>query len=99
MSAHVLLALLNKFRKRGRMQDSAEHFITFAMLGSIYHMTLKIFRNSVFGVKMSRLCHINAELIWASSHNVTKTRNSQVVLSILNHDFISLPDGTSCDSS
>ena len=43
MSAHVLLALLNKLRKRGQMQDSAEHFITFAMLGSIYHMTPKIF--------------------------------------------------------
>ena len=58
MSAHVLLALLNKLRKRGQMQDSAEHFITFTMLGSIYHMTLKIFSNSVFGVKMSRFCHI-----------------------------------------
>ena len=30
MSAHVLLALLNKLRRRDQMQGSAEHFITFS---------------------------------------------------------------------
>ena len=30
------------------------------MLDSIYHMTLKIFCNPVFGVKVSRLCHVQS---------------------------------------
>ena len=48
----------------------AEHFMAFSqefdkfnktgarMLDSIYHMMLKLFSNHIFGVKMSRFCHL-----------------------------------------
>ena len=54
MSAHVLINLLNKLRKRDKMCGSAEHCFTFSqhfdkfnntgplLLDSIYHDTKKI---------------------------------------------------------
>ena len=42
MSACVLLNLLNKLGKRDQMQG---------MLDSIYHMTVKLIKNCIFGVK------------------------------------------------
>ena len=33
------------------------------MLDSIYHMTLKLFENRIFGMKMSRFCHLLRKII------------------------------------
>ena len=63
--AHVLLILLNKFGKRDG-ERLVEHFITFfatSLINSIireheYHMTLKLLKNHIFGVKTSRFCHV-----------------------------------------
>ena len=51
MSAHVLLNLLNEL-KTGAL-----------MLDSIYHMTLKLIKNHIFGVKPSKFCHILLNVI------------------------------------
>ena len=59
MSAHVLLNLLNKFRKRDKMRGLPffrNEFNTFnnigaPMLDSIYHMTLQLLLNLISGVK------------------------------------------------
>ena len=70
MSAHVLLNLSNELKKR-----DYSHFISFSqefnkfnntgarMLDSIYHMTLKLIKNHIFGVKMSRICHLLRNVI------------------------------------
>ena len=59
----------------------AEHFISFfrnkfnkfnntvaQMLDSIYHMTIKLFRNYDFCVKTLRFCHIYGILLGLSIH-------------------------------
>ena len=63
MSAHVLLNLLNKLRKRDQMRGLPSILSLFrnkfnnfnntgaGMLDSIYHMTLKLLKNRIFGVK------------------------------------------------
>ena len=63
MSAHVSLILLNELGKRDKMRGlpsilslSCNEFNKFndtgaRMLDSIYHMTLKLFWNNIFGVK------------------------------------------------
>ena len=33
------------------------------MLDSIYHMTLKLLKNHIFGVKTSRFCHLLRNVI------------------------------------
>ena len=33
------------------------------MLDSIYHMTLKLIKNRIFGVKTSRFCHLLRNVI------------------------------------
>ena len=33
------------------------------MLDSIYHMTFKLLKNHIFGVKMSRMCHLLRNVI------------------------------------
>ena len=33
------------------------------MLDSIYHMTLKLIKNHIFGVKTSRCCHLERSII------------------------------------
>ena len=70
MSAHVLLNLLNKLVKSDKMQGLprilshlCNKFNKFnntgaRMLDSIYHMTLKLLENRIFGVKTSRFCHL-----------------------------------------
>ena len=67
MSAHVLLNLLNELRKRDTMRGLSIILSLFRyefnkfnntgarMLDSIYHMTLKILRSCIFGVKSSRV--------------------------------------------
>ena len=68
------------------------------MLVSIYHMTLKILENCIFGVKTSRFPLSYATLYWTSLcfPKICKPLVSSG-LSILLHGFISLPDPTSCD--
>ena len=68
MCAHVLLNLLNKFGKSDKLRGWPSILSLFCnelnkfnntvarMLDSIYHMTLQIFCNSTFGVKMSTCC-------------------------------------------
>ena len=70
MSAHVLMDLLNEFRKRDKMRGLPRIFSLFPndfykfnkpgarMLDSIYHMTLRLFSNHIFGVKMLGFCHM-----------------------------------------
>ena len=70
MSVLVLLILLNKLGKRNKMRGLPSILSLFLnkfnkfnntgaqMLDSIYHMTLKILKNCIFGVIMSRFCLI-----------------------------------------
>ena len=70
MSAHVLLNLLNELGKIDKMRgllSILSHFRNMfnkfkntgaRMLDSIYHMTLKLFSNHIFGVKTLGFCHI-----------------------------------------
>ena len=70
MSAHVLLNLLNELGKSDKMRGLQSILLLFCnefnkfnntgtrMLGSIYHMTLKLNKNRIFGVKTSRFCHL-----------------------------------------
>ena len=63
MSAHVLLNLLNELRKRDKMRGLLSILSLFRqefnkfnntgaqMLDSFYHMTLRLLRNLIFGVK------------------------------------------------
>ena len=65
MSAHVLLNLLKELRKSGKMRGLSSILSLFRnkfnkfnktgarMLDSIYHMTLKLLKNRIFGVKTS----------------------------------------------
>ena len=64
MSAHVLLNLLNKLRKRDKMRGLPSILSLFRnefnkfnntrgrMLDSIYHMTLRLLRDLISGVKV-----------------------------------------------
>ena len=45
------------------------------MLDSIYHITLKLIKNSIFDVKMQDFAIFYATLKWMSLHNVTKSVN------------------------
>ena len=81
MSAHVLLNLLNKMRKTDKMQGLPSILSLFCnkfnkfnntgarMLDSIYHMTLKLFGNHIFGVKTLAFCHMR--YIKESIYNVS----------------------------
>ena len=65
MNAHVLLNLLNELGKRDKMRDLTSILSLFRnefnkfnntgarIIDSIYHMTLKILKNCIFGVKTS----------------------------------------------
>ena len=68
MSVHILLNLLNKLWKRDKMQGLPSILSLFRkefnrfnntgtrMLESIYHMTLKLLSNHIFGVQNVRIC-------------------------------------------
>ena len=70
MSAHVLLNLSNEFGKRDKMRGLPSILSLFRnkfnkfnktgarMLDSFYHITLKLLKNHIFGVKTSRFCHL-----------------------------------------
>ena len=59
MSANVLLNLLNELGKRDKLQGLLSIVSLFSrrvntrafMLDSIYHITLKLLKNHIFGVK------------------------------------------------
>ena len=79
MNAHVLLNLLNELGKRDKMRGLPcilslfrNEFNKFNNTGAriidlIYHMTLKILKNCIFGVKTSRfsliLCNVSMNVI------------------------------------
>ena len=44
------------------------------MLDSIYHMTLKLIKKHIFGVKMSRFCYLLRNFIMAKLCNVKKSK-------------------------
>ena len=73
---------LNKFNNTGAR-----------VLDYIYHMTLKLFCNRIFGVKTSRFCQLvhNVRMDGITLHYLICS------LSILLHDVISLSCVTSCD--
>ena len=70
MSASVLLNLSNEMRKKDKMRGKPSilsfyrnEFNKFnntgaQMLDSVYHMTLKLLKNHLLGVKRSRFCHL-----------------------------------------
>ena len=70
MSAHVLLNLLNEMGKSDKMRGLPSILLIFLnefnkfnktgarMLDSIYHMTLKLIKKHIFGVKTSRFYHL-----------------------------------------
>ena len=84
MSDHVLLNLLNKLRKRDKMQCLLSILSLFRnkfnkfnnkgarILDSIYHMTLKLLKNHIFGAKTSRFCHLLHNVIM---HVITLCNN------------------------
>ena len=75
MNAHVVLNLLNKLGKSDKLRGLPNIFLLFRnqfnkfnntgaqMLNSIYHMTLKLIKNRILGVKTSRFCHILRSII------------------------------------
>ena len=75
MSSHVLLNLLNKLAKRYKIRGIPSILSPFLkefnkfnktgarMLDSIYHMTLKILKNCIFGLKTSRVSLILRNVI------------------------------------
>ena len=77
MSASILLNFLNEFGESDKMRGLPRILSLFRnmfnkfyntgaqMLDSFYHMTLKMFCNSGFGVKMSGFCHIDVMLLWS----------------------------------
>ena len=75
MSVHILLNLLNMLGKSDKMLGLPSILLLFRnqfnefnntepqMLYSFYHMTLKLIKNLIFGVKMSRFCHLLRNVI------------------------------------
>ena len=91
MSAHVLLNLLNELGKRDKMRGLPSILSLFCyqfnkfnntraqMLDSIYHMTLRLLRNLISGVKRYNFVIMYAALLWTSyvqrcygRHNVSR---------------------------
>ena len=75
MSAHVLLNLFKKLRKSDKMRGLPSILSLFCnkfnkfnntrarLLSSIYHITLKITQNHIFGLKLSIFCHLLRNVI------------------------------------
>ena len=75
MCAPFLLNLLNELRKRDKMPGLPSILSLFRnefnkfnntaarMLDSIYHMTLKLLKNRIFGMKTSRFCYLLRSVI------------------------------------
>ena len=66
----MFIELLNKLRKRDKIRGLPSILSLFRnefnkfdniraqILDSIHHMTLKLHKNHIFGVKTSRICHV-----------------------------------------
>ena len=72
MSAHVFFEFIkgveeNDFKKF--------NYTGSRMLDSIYHMTLKLLKNQIFGVKLLRFCRLLLSLLMTSLCNVTRSVN------------------------
>ena len=67
------------------------------ILDSVYHMTLKLIKNLIWGVKMSRLCHLLRNVIMDLIPVLQNLETTSGLL-ILLHGVISLPDATSCEN-
>ena len=75
MTAHVLLNLLKELGKSDKMRGLSGILLLFRnefndfnytgarMLDSIYHMTLKLTKTPIFGMKTSRFCHLLRNII------------------------------------
>ena len=69
------------------------------MLDSINHMTLKLLKNRIFGVKTSIFCYLSRNVIMdviTLRYQICKPFSG---FSMLLHGVISLPDVTSCDKN
>ena len=110
MSAHVLLNFLNQLRKRDKMRGLLSilslfrnEFIKFnntgaQMLDSIYHMTLKLLKNHIFGVNSLRFSHLLRITVTVRSlHIITKSVNHQWFINFNTYGLISLTDTMSYD--
>ena len=87
MSARVLLNLLNELRKRDKMRGLPSILYLFRnefkkfnntgaqLLDSIYHMTLKLFKKHILGVKSLQFCRLLRSVIMTSLRNVKKSVN------------------------
>ena len=67
MSADVFLNLLNELGEiRSLLRNNLNKFnnIGARMLDSIYHMAFKLLKNHIFGVKISRFCHLLRNFIY-----------------------------------
>ena len=74
MNLHVLLNLLNEYRKKDKMRGLPNILFLYRnefnksnntgarMLDSTYHMALKLLKNCIFCVKTTRFCHLFATL-------------------------------------
>ena len=104
MSAHVLLKLRKSNKMRGlpsilslfRNMFNKFNKTSARMLDSIYHMTLKLLKNSIFGVKIEDFVIYYTTLNWTSLLTLQNLKTISGLL-ILLHGIISLPVGMSCD--
>ena len=75
MSVQVLLILLNELGKSDKMRGLPSILLLFRnefnkfnntgarILDSFYHMTIKLIKKHIFGVKTSRFCHLLRNVI------------------------------------
>ena len=110
MSAPVLLNLLNELGKRDEIWGLPSILSLFHnkfnklnntgawLLDSIFHMSLKILKNCIFGVKTSRFSLILGNIIMDIITFPKNLLTTSGLLTLL-HSVISLPDATSCDKS
>ena len=93
MGAYVLLNLLNELRKMLFRNEFDKFNKTRArMLDFIYHMTLKLLKNRIFGVKTSRFCHLLRKVIMD-----VITASFEICKSLVVYRFYCMPDETACD--
>ena len=66
------------------------------MSESIYHTTLKLLKNPILSMKLSRFCHLLCNVINDIITQVMKSVDHNWFIDLL-HGSMSLPDVTSCD--
>ena len=83
----ILSLFRNKFNKFNNTRARIDY--------SFYHMTLKLVKNHIFGVKSSVFCHFMRNVIKEALRYTTCLYTTRGLF-ILLHDVISLPEVTSC---